>query len=118
MIEALIAEFDVLAKQDTVVLKAAPYAEPKQDTPAENTVTQIIKLQCTDCEKLAEKLKLLLYDEQFRIVPDKRTNTLLVNGPESVIKKIKALVAEIDVPGLDTNTEVIDPKKQEQVDLE
>lgn len=106
LIEALIAELDIIAKHKTVVLKAAPYAKPRQDTPAENTFTQIIKLQYTDCESLAEKLTTLFAGEPLRIVPHEHTNTLLVAGTESAIKKIKDVVAAIDVPSSKKELEI------------
>ncbi|MHC4098953.1 MAG: M56 family metallopeptidase [Planctomycetota bacterium] len=44
LIEALIAELDVLAEQDSISLRITPRIEPKSDTPPESTVTQIINL--------------------------------------------------------------------------
>jgi len=113
LIEALIAELDIIAKQATIVLKAAPSAKSKPDTFAESTVTQIFNLQYAKCESVAQILTQLLSDKQLRIVADSRTNMLVVAGTELAIKKIKDLIAAIDVPGPDTDTEIIDPKKQE-----
>jgi type II secretory pathway component GspD/PulD (secretin) len=100
LIKALIAELDILAKRDTVAvaLKAIPPTEAKQDTPVESTITKIIKLKHADCESLAQILQQLVSDKQLKIVPDKRTNMLLVAGTESNIQKILSLVAELDVP--------------------
>ncbi|MHC4284409.1 MAG: secretin N-terminal domain-containing protein [Planctomycetota bacterium] len=98
LIEALIAELDVLAEQDSISLRITPRIEPKSDTPPESTVTQIINLKYADCESTEEKLIILFQDEQFRIVSDKRTNTLIVVATESTIQKILSLVAELDVP--------------------
>ncbi|MBW8040918.1 MAG: PDZ domain-containing protein [Planctomycetes bacterium] len=111
LIEALIAELDVLAEQDSISLRITPCIEPKSDTPAESTVTEIIALKYADCESTEEKLMILFPDEQFRIVSDKRTNTLIIAGTKSAIEEIKNLIAEIDVPGIDSDIEVIDPMK-------
>jgi len=104
LIEALIAEFDVIAKQNTVVLKAIPSTEANQDAPVESTITKIINLRYADCESVAQILQQLISDKQLKIVPDKRTNMLLVAGTESAIQKILSLVAELDVPSREDTT--------------
>jgi len=116
LIEALIAELDVVAKRNTVVLKAIPSTEAKQDAPVESNITQIINLKYADCESVAQILQQLISDKQLKIVPDKRTNMLLVAGTETAIKKIKDLIFAIDIPGSDTDREVLDTNKQEKVD--
>ncbi|MHC4113110.1 MAG: secretin N-terminal domain-containing protein [Planctomycetota bacterium] len=104
LIEALIAELDVLAEQDGISLRITPRIEPKSDAPAESNVTRIIALKYADCESTEEKLIILFQDEQFRIVSDKRTNTLIVIAAESTIQKILSLVAELDVPSREDTT--------------
>jgi type II secretory pathway component GspD/PulD (secretin) len=104
LIEALIAELDVLAEQDGISLRITPRIEPKSDAPAESNVTRIIALKYADCESTEEKLIILFQDEQFRIVSDKRTNTLIVVATESTIQKILSLVAELDVPSREDTT--------------
>jgi LysM repeat protein len=112
LIEALIAELDVLAKRDTAVIKAAPDTEYKQDPVADSTITQIIKLKYADCESLEQILRQILSDEHFKIATDKRTNTLIVVGRKTAIEEVKALVDEIDVMVPDRNLEVGKPEKQ------
>ncbi|MGB2807004.1 MAG: secretin N-terminal domain-containing protein, partial [Sedimentisphaerales bacterium] len=106
LIEALIAELDVLAEQDGISLRITPRIKPKSDTPSQSTVTEIIALKYADCESVAQILQQLISDKQLKIVPDKRTNMLLVAGTETAIKKITDLVAAIDIPGSDTKLEV------------
>ena len=112
LIEALIAELDVIAKRNTVVLKAIPSTEEKQDAPVESTITKIINLKYADCESVAQILQQLISDKQLKIVPDKRTNMLLLNGTKSPIEEIKNLIAAMDVPGSDNNLEIKAPEKQ------
>lgn len=112
LIEALIAELDVLAEQDSVSLRITPRIEPKSDTPAESNVTQIIALKYADCKSIEEKLMILFPDDQFRIVSDERTNTLIVVGTEPAIEKIKTLISEIDVSVSDKNLEIKVTEKQ------
>ena len=112
LIEALIAELDVIAKRNTVVLKAIPSTEEKQDAPVESTITKIINLKYADCESVAQILQQLISDKQLKIVPDKRTNMLLLNGTKSSIEEIKNLIAAMDVPGSDNNLEIKAPEKQ------
>ena len=116
LIEALIAELDVLAKRDTAVLKAARDTEYKQDPPAGSTITQVIKLKHADCKDVEQILRELLSNRQFRIATDERTNMLIVVGTKSAIEEIEALVTELDVPGSGTNREALDTYKQEKVD--
>jgi LysM repeat protein len=118
LIKALIAELDVLAKRDTVAveLKAIPTTGVEHDAPVESTITKIIKLKHADCESLAQILQQLVSDRQLKIVPDKRTNMLLVAGTETAIKKIMDLVVAIDIPGSDTVREVLDTREQEKAD--
>ncbi|MHC4106302.1 MAG: secretin N-terminal domain-containing protein, partial [Planctomycetota bacterium] len=59
LIEALIAELDVLAEQDGISLRITPRIEPKSDAPAESNVTRIIALKYADCESTEEKLIIL-----------------------------------------------------------
>ena len=112
MIEALIAELDVLAEQDSISLRITPRIEPKSDTPAESNITQIIALKYADSKSIEEKLMILFPDDQFRIVSDERTNTLIVVGTESAIEKIKTLISEIDVSVSDKNLEIKAPELQ------
>ncbi|MGB2807400.1 MAG: secretin N-terminal domain-containing protein, partial [Sedimentisphaerales bacterium] len=112
LIEALIAELDVLAEQDSISVRIMPRIEPKSDTLAESTVTQIIALKYADCKSIEEKLMILFPDDQFRIVSDERTNTLIVVGTEPAIEKIKTLIFEIDVSVSDKNLEIKAPEKQ------
>ncbi len=112
LIEALIAELDVLAKRDTAVLKADPYTEYKHELAADSIITQVIKLKYADCESVEQILRQILSDEHLKIAADERTNMLIVAGTKSAIEEIKALVAEIDVPVPDKNLEVGEPEKQ------
>ncbi|MHC4736128.1 MAG: secretin N-terminal domain-containing protein, partial [Planctomycetota bacterium] len=111
LIEALIVELDVIAKRNTVILKAIPSTEAKQGAPVESNITQIINLKYADCESVAQILQQLISDKQLKIVPDKRTNMLLVAGTETAIKKVTDLVAAIDIPGSDTDREVMETNK-------
>jgi beta-lactamase regulating signal transducer with metallopeptidase domain/LysM repeat protein len=117
LIEALIAELDVLAKRDTAVIKAAPDTEYKQDPAADSTITQIIKLKHADCESVEQILQQILSDEHFKIAADKRTNMLIVAGRKSAIEEVKALVAEIDVMVPEKNLEVGESGKQDRKDF-
>jgi len=104
LLEALIAELDVLAKQDTTVLKALPDIEYEKYSAAGSTITRVIKLKYADCKDLEQILLQILSDKRLRIATDKRTNMLIVTGTESTIEEILALVAELDVPSREDNT--------------
>jgi beta-lactamase regulating signal transducer with metallopeptidase domain/LysM repeat protein len=106
LIEALIVELDVSPKETNKAAIAEPSLKPKPETPADRTITQVISLKYADCEDIEEKLMILFPDEQFRIVSDVRTNTLIVAGTKPVIEEIKSLVAEIDVPVTDNDLEI------------
>jgi len=112
LIEALIAELDVSPPKDGTALIITPRIEPKSDSSAEGTITQIIKLRYADSASVAQILMTLISDTQFRLATDERTNMLIVAGTESTIQQIKDLVAEIDVPAHDKNLEVGEPEKQ------
>jgi beta-lactamase regulating signal transducer with metallopeptidase domain/LysM repeat protein len=112
LIEALITELDVLAKQDTVVLKPAPDTQYKQESAAEKTITHIIKLKYADCESVEQILRQILSDEHFKIATDKRTNMLIVAGTKSAIEEVKALIAEIDVSVPEKNLEIDESQRQ------
>ncbi len=105
LIEALIAELDVLTKRDTAVLKAAPYKEYKQDPATDRTITQVIKLKYADCESVEQILRQILSDEHLKIATDERTNMLIVAGNETAIQQIVSLVAELDVPSRKDSTD-------------
>jgi beta-lactamase regulating signal transducer with metallopeptidase domain/LysM repeat protein len=106
LIEALIVELDVSPQVTTKAAIAKPRIKSKPDIPAESTITQVISLKYANCEDIEEKLMILFPDEQFRIVSDKRTNTLIVAGTKSAIEKIKSLVTEIDVSVPGENLEI------------
>ncbi|NIP27049.1 MAG: LysM peptidoglycan-binding domain-containing protein [Phycisphaerae bacterium] len=116
LIEALIAELDVLAKRETAAFKAAPDTEYKQVPADDTTITHAIKLKYADCVRLEQILRELLSHRQFRIATDERTNMLIVVGTESDIRQIMSLVAELDVPGFDMDRNVLDTNKKEKVD--
>lgn len=117
LIEALIAELDVSPPKDGTGLIITPRIEPKSDSSAEGTITQIIKLRYADSASVAQILMTLISDTQLRLATDERTNMLIVAGTESTIQQIKDLVAEIDVPVPDKNLEIGDPEKQEGKDF-
>jgi len=118
LIEALIAELDVSPPKDGTNLIITPRIEPKSDSSAENTITQVINLKYADCESVEQILLQIISDTQLRrIATDKRTNKLIVAGTESTIQQIKDLVAEIDVPAPDKDLEVGEPEKQEGKDF-
>ncbi|MDH4241605.1 MAG: LysM peptidoglycan-binding domain-containing protein, partial [Phycisphaerae bacterium] len=117
LIEALIAELDVSPPKDGTGLVITPRIEPKSDSSAEETITQVIKLKYADCESVEQILRQILSDEHFKIATDRRTNVLIVAGTKSAIEEIKALVAEIDVPVPDKNLEVGEPEKQREKDF-
>ncbi len=104
LIEALISELDVLAKRDTVVTKAPPDSEYKQEPAAGSTITKVIKLKYADCKDVEQILRQILSDEHLKIAADKRTNMLIVAGTESAIQQIMSLVAELDVPSREDTT--------------
>jgi type II secretory pathway component GspD/PulD (secretin) len=107
---SLVAELDVPSREDSTETKTSQSSKLKQDTTAETADYQVIqlKLKYADCESVSEKVsKLFPADHQLKIVPDKRTNTLLIVGTESAIQQIITLVTEIDVSGSDTKLKVL-----------
>jgi type II secretory pathway component GspD/PulD (secretin) len=113
----LVAELDVPSRKDSTDTKTGPSSKPTPDTSAEHVFYEIIQLKYSDCERMSEKaVKILSADQQFQLVPLKDANQLIIFGSNSAIKKIKALVAELDVPDSDTDREVLDTNKQEKVD--
>ena len=101
-----VAELDVSPPKDGNDLIVKPRMEPKSDSSAEGTITQIIKLQYTDCESVEQILIRILSDEHLKIATDKRTNMLILAGTKSAIEQIKDLVEEIDVPGSKKELEI------------
>ncbi len=113
LLEALIAELDVLAKQDITVLKAPPDIKYKKYSAAGSTITRVIKLKYADCKDVEQILRQILSDEDLKIATDERTNMLIVAGTESAIQQIMSLVAELDVPSReDTAATKISPSSK------
>ena len=116
---SLVAELDVPSREDTTATKTSPFSKIKPDTTDETADYQVIqlKLKYADCESVSEKVtKLFPADHQLKIVPDKRTNTLLIVGSGSAIRRIMILVTKIDVPGSDTDREVMETNKHQKAD--
>ncbi len=70
---------------------------------------ELIPLQYANAQDVADTLSLLLESSnalgpQSKIVPDTRTNAVIVNANPSLKAKIMGIVARLDVP-LDTNTQ-------------
>ena len=109
LIEALIAELDISPPKDGTDLIITSRIEPKSDSSAEGTITQIIKLQYADCGSVEQILIRILSNEHLKIATDERTNMLIVAATESTIQQIKDLVAEIDVPVSKKELKIAEP---------
>jgi hypothetical protein len=116
---SLVAELDVPSREDNTATKTGPSSKLKPDTTAETADYQVIQLELkyVDCESVSEKVaKLFPDDHKLKIVPDKRTNTLLIVGSGAAIRRIMTLVTKLDVSGPDTDREVMETNKQEKTD--
>lgn len=85
---------------------AGPPEADQQDSAG--SIIQIFKLRYADCEQAATILSTLLTsDRKVMIVPEPRSNQLIVQAAESDFQQIERLLAEIDVPGGRTPAETI-----------
>ena len=85
-----------------------PTAAGKSQQAPADTVVQIFRLQYADCEQTGTILSTLLTsDRKVIIVPEPRSNQLIVQATASDLQQIERLLAEIDVPGGQTPAETI-----------
>ena len=69
------------------------------DAPWADNVTKVFKLKYANCEELAKALADPVSPDEKKavtIVPDARTNTLIVQANRTQLKKIEDLIAELD----------------------
>jgi beta-lactamase regulating signal transducer with metallopeptidase domain/type II secretory pathway component GspD/PulD (secretin) len=92
--------------EETMPTPAGPPEADQQDSAG--SIIQIFKLRYADCEQAATILSTLLTsDRKVMIVPEPRSNQLIVQAAASDFQQIERLLAEIDVPGGRTPAETI-----------
>jgi type II secretory pathway component GspD/PulD (secretin) len=80
------------AAETTRPVSATPEAAPER--------LQIVRLRFATAPELAKTLQAVFGNRPARvIVPDARTNTLILRGSEMQIEEVKLLVRELDVEG-------------------
>jgi len=84
-----------------------PAGPPEADQQASaESITQIFKLKYADCEQAATTLTpLLTSDRKVIIVPEARSNQLIVQATAQDIEQIERLLAEIDVSAGETTVD-------------
>ena len=86
----ILKEIDVQTQQPKVMIIPIQFADPKNIT---RKVNQILKASSSGRSKSASSSY-----HTFKIIPDERTNSVIIVGPSRTIKDIKDLVKKFDVP--------------------
>jgi hypothetical protein len=60
---------------------------------------QVIRLKYATAPELAKTLRAVFDEPALAIVPEARTNTLILRGPLSEIEKVRFLVRDLDIEG-------------------
>jgi len=102
------------AKDRGVETLVAPGMPPTG--PQDNMVTQIIPLNYASAEDL-QKILAPLVSKTSVIAADPKSNTLIVTDVHSNIRRLMNILSEIDVPGFENTTSVIELEHASAADL-
>jgi len=87
--------------EETMPTPAGPPEADQQNSAG--SIIQIFKLRYADCEQAATILSTLITsDRKVMIVPEPRSNQLIVQATAPDFERIERLIAEIDVPAVET----------------
>ncbi len=92
-----LAALALLLPLGACVIHADPGADFDPDPPAVEIEVEVVRLQHAVAHEMAAILSdSLAHLDWFRVVPDARTNSLVLRGSERVLAKAKDLLAQLD----------------------
>jgi type II secretory pathway component GspD/PulD (secretin) len=81
-----------------IVVNRAPAAPLKQEVPGQSTSTSVFTLQYAKANAAAIMLKQLFKSDDVKVVPDDRTNIVVVRASKAQLDEMASVVKNLDQP--------------------